>query len=97
MTFLYDLIRLNKSIILLINFPIYYINTINLLPHQQHFHPYSKMPRVHGQGKQKNKPFKGKSNGKKNDGKIATTKTKHISKKASISKRVKANKNELIK
>lgn len=55
------------------------------------------MPRVHGQGKQKNKPFKGKSNGKKNDGKIASTKTKHISKKASINKRIKANKAELVK
>jgi len=55
------------------------------------------MPRVHGQGKQKNKPFKGKSNSKRNDGKIASTKTKHISKKASINKRIKANKAELVK
>lgn len=55
------------------------------------------MPRVHGQGKQKNKPFKGKSNGKKNDGKMASTKTKHISKKVSMNKRIKTDKNELIK
>lgn len=39
------------------------------------------MPRVHSQAKQKNKPFKGKSNAKKGDNKIASTKTKHIAKK----------------
>ncbi len=49
------------------------------------------MPRVHGQGKQKNKPFKGKSNGKDKGNKIASTKTKHISKNKSL-KRVKTNK-----
>lgn len=50
------------------------------------------MPRVHGQGKQKNKPFKGKSNSKSKDNKIASTKTKHIAKKTSA-KRVKTHRN----
>lgn len=49
------------------------------------------MPRVHSQAKQKNKPFKGKSNGKNKDNKIASTKTKHIAKKVSA-KRTKINK-----
>ena len=49
------------------------------------------MPRVHGQSKQKNKPFKGKSHGKNKGNKVASTKTKHIAKKKSL-KRVKANK-----
>jgi len=38
------------------------------------------MPRVHGQAKQKNKPFKGKSKGNKSNNKIAKTKTKLIAK-----------------
>ena len=50
------------------------------------------MPRVHSQAKQKNKPFKGKSSAKNKDNKIASTKTKHISKKLSV-KRVKIHKN----
>lgn len=54
------------------------------------------MPRVHGQAKQKNKPFKGKSGVKKNTSKIASTKTKHISKKTA-SKRIKVHRNELLK
>lgn len=49
------------------------------------------MPRVHGQSKQKNKPFKGKSN-KNKDNKIASTKTKHIAKKVNP-KRVKTHRN----
>lgn len=49
------------------------------------------MPRVHGQAKQKNKPFKGKS-GKNKDNKIASTKTKHIAKKVG-NKRVKTHRN----
>lgn len=53
------------------------------------------MPRVHGQSKQKNKPFKGKSN-KNKDNKIASTKTKHIAKKTS-NKRIKTHRNELLK
>lgn len=51
------------------------------------------MPRVHGQAKQKNKPFKGKSGVKSKGNKIASTKTKHIAK---IQKRVKTHKNELV-
>lgn len=50
------------------------------------------MPRVHSQAKQKNKPFKGKSNGKTKDNKIASTKTKHITKRTSA-KRIKQHKN----
>jgi hypothetical protein len=49
------------------------------------------MPRIHSQAKQKNKPFKGKSNGKKKENRVATIKTKGISKNKSL-KRVKANK-----
>ncbi len=54
------------------------------------------MPRVHGQTKQKNKPFKGKSNGKSKGNKVATTKTKHIAKKKAL-KRLKINKIDLVK
>lgn len=49
------------------------------------------MPRVHGQSKQKNKPFKGKSNKNKSN-KIASTKTKHISKNTQL-KRIKTHRN----
>jgi hypothetical protein len=54
------------------------------------------MPRVHGQAKQKNKPFKGKSGSKGNTSKIASTKTKHIAKKTAA-KRLKINKIEMVK
>lgn len=50
------------------------------------------MPRVHGQTKQKNKPFKGKTTSKSKGNKIASTKTKHIAKKTTP-KRVKIHKN----
>ena len=49
------------------------------------------MPRIHSQAKQKNKPFKGKSNGKNKGNRVATIKTKGISKNKSV-KRVKPNK-----
>lgn len=54
------------------------------------------MPRVHGQAKQKNKPFKGKTTSKSKGSKIASTKTKHIAKKIAP-KRIKMHKNELVK
>lgn len=49
------------------------------------------MPRIHSQAKQKNKPFKGKSNGKTKGNRVASTKTKGIAKSKSV-KRVKFNK-----
>jgi hypothetical protein len=56
------------------------------------------MPRIHSQAKQKNKPFKGKSKGKDKGNRIASTKTKSISKSIkSSAKRVKINKVELVK
>lgn len=56
------------------------------------------MPRIHSQAKQKNKPFKGKSKGKDKGNRIASTKTKSISKSIkSSAKRVKIHKVELVK
>jgi hypothetical protein len=52
------------------------------------------MPRVHGQAKQKNKPFKGKSKGNKSNNKIAKTKTKLIAKTKGTKTAVKHNKRD---